>query len=101
MRGLRHFKHKKHEVLVFHILDAAEIDFPFERLSEFIDMETGERLQADPTYVKEEYGRQIRAFIETCRRDCASGNIEYVLANTTVPYDLLLRAYLNRRKQFG
>ena len=101
MRGLRHFKHKKHEVIVFHVLDAAEIDFPFERLSEFIDLETGERLQADPAYIKEEYGRRVREFIETCRRDCASGNIEYVLANTSVPFDLLLRAYLDRRKRLG
>ena len=100
-RGLRHFRHKKHEVLVFHVLDSAEIDFPFERLSEFIDMETRERLQADPAYVKEEYQRQIQSFIENCRGDCASGNIDYVLANTSVPYDTLLHAYLERRKRLG
>ena len=99
MRGLRHFRHKKHEVLLFHVLDAAEIDFPFERLSEFVDMETGERVQADPNYVKEEYQQQVRAFINTCRRDCAAGNIEYVSANTSEPYDLLLRAYLDARKR--
>ena len=101
VRGLRHFRHKKHEVLVFHVLDAAELEFPFARLSEFVDLETGERLQADPAYVKEEYGRQIRGFIEACRRDCASGNIEYVEANTSVPYDTLLHAYLDRRKRLG
>ena len=101
IRGLRHFKHKKHEVLLFHVLDHAEINFPFERLSEFIDLETGERLQADPAYVKQEYQRQVREFIEACRRDCASGNIDYVLADTTAPYDLLLRAYLDRRKRYG
>jgi len=101
MRGLRHFKHKKHEVLLFHVLDDAEIHFPFERLSEFVDMETGERVQADPAYVKEEYERQVKAFIESNRRDCASGHIDYVLASTSAPYDLLLRAYLDRRKRYG
>jgi len=99
MRGLRHFKHKKHEVLLFHVLDAAELDFPFERLSDFVDMETGERIQADPSYMREEYRRQVQGFVETIRRDCASGNMDYVLANTSAPYDLLLRAYLQRRKR--
>ena len=100
IRGLRHFKHKRHEVLLFHVLDAAEISLPFQRLTEFVDMESGERLQADPTYVKDEYDRQVHAFIDTFRRDCAAGNIDYVLANTSAPYDLLLRAYLDRRKRF-
>lgn len=100
-RGLRHFRHKKHEVLVFHVLDAGEVAFPFERLSEFIDMETGERMQADPAYMRAEYQRQVQNFVETCRRDCASGNIEYVPANTSVPYDMLLHAYLSRRKRLG
>ena len=98
MRGLRHFKHKKHEVLVFHVLDTGEMEFPFDRLSEFVDMETRERVQADPVYVREEYQRQVRLFLDTCRRDCAAGNIDYVTANTETPYDLLLRAYLDKRK---
>ena len=98
MRGLRHFKHKKHEVLVFHVLDTAETEFPFDRLSEFVDMETDERLQADPAYVKEEYQRQVQLFLENCRRDCMTGSIDYVTANTETPYDLLLRAYLDKRK---
>jgi uncharacterized protein (DUF58 family) len=101
MRGLRHFRHKKHEVLLFHVLDNAEINFPFERLSEFIDMETGDRMQADPAYVKVEYERQVKEFVEGFRRDCAAANIDYVLANTAAPYDLLLQAYLSRRKRFS
>ena len=101
MRGLRHFRHKKHEVLLFHVVDAAEIDFPFGHLSEFEDMETGERLQADPAYVREEYRRQVRAFLDSCWRDCAAANIDYVLANTSTPYDWLLQLYLDKRKRIG
>ena len=99
MRGLRHFRHKKHEVLLFHVLDSAELDFPFGRLSEFEDMETGERLQADPAYVREGYRRGLQEFLDSYRRDCAAGNIDYVLANTSTPYDWLLRAYLDKRKR--
>jgi uncharacterized protein (DUF58 family) len=101
LRGLRHFRHKKHEVLLFHVLDPAEIALPFDRLSEFIDMETGARLQADPAYVKTSYDAQMRDFIEGFRRDCASANIDYVLADSSAPYDLLLQAYLSRRKRAG
>ena len=99
MRGLSHFRHKKHEVLLFHVLDSAEIDFPFGRLSEFVDMETGERVQADPVYIRDEYQRQVQEFVERYRRDCAAHNIDYVLANTSTPYDLLLRAFLDKRKR--
>jgi len=99
MRGLSHFRHKKHEVLLFHVLDSAELDFPFGRLSEFVDMETGEKLQADPVYVRDEYRRQVQAFVERYRRECAAQNIDYVLANTSTPYDLLLRAFLDKRKR--
>ena len=99
MRGLTHFRHKKHEVLLFHVLDSAELDFPFGRLSEFVDMETGERLQADPAYVRDEYKRQLQAFLDAYRRDCAAGHIDYVLANTSTPYDWLLRVFLDKRKR--
>ena len=99
MRGLQHFRHKKHEVLLFHVLDSAEMEFPFGRLSEFVDLETGERLQADPAYIREEYQRNLREFLQSYRRDCAAGNIDYVLADTSTPYDWLLRAYLDKRKR--
>ena len=99
MRGLRHFRHKKHEVLLFHVLDTAELDFPFERLSDFEDMETGERMQADPAYVREAYRENLREFCDSYRRDCAAGHIDYVPANTSTPYDWLLRAYLDKRKR--
>ena len=101
MRGIRHFKHKKHEVLIMHVLDSAELEFPFGRLTEFEDMETRERLQAEPVFVRDEYQRQVREFVETYRRDCSSANIDYVLANTSTPYDWLLRAYLDKRKRLG
>jgi len=101
MRGLRHFRHKKHEVLLFHVLDSAELDFPFGRLSDFEDMETGERLQADPAFIRDEYRRRVQEFLDSYRRDCAAGNIDYVPANTSTPYDWLLRAYLDKRKRVG
>jgi uncharacterized protein (DUF58 family) len=98
MRGLRHFRFKKHEVMLFHVFDRWEIEFPFKRLADFVDLETGERLHVDPRYIQGEYRRQISDFIAAYKRDCASAFIEYVQTDTSVPYDFMLSAYLAKRK---
>ncbi len=97
MRGLSHFRHKRHEVLLFHVFDEAEINFPFRQLSDFVDMETNERLQVDPKYVREEYVRLVNEFIDQYRKDCSEMKIEYVATHTGVPYDAMLTQYLGKR----
>ena len=69
--ALHHFHYKRHEVIVFHVLDHAEITFPFRDTASFVDMETGERLQVDPAYVRDEYRRQLDAFIDRYRKRSA------------------------------
>ncbi len=100
-KALRHFRHKKHEVIVFHVLDPWEIEFPFDKMSDFIDQETHEKIQADPRWVRGEYKKEINAFIENYRRGCAEGFIEYVFADTGVPFELVLTRYLSKRKRLG
>jgi len=101
VRGLRHFRFKKHEVLLFHLFDKWELDFPFRKLSDFIDMETNEELQVDPRYIRQEYRDQVQRFIANYRRDCSMSRIEYVQTDTSVPYDLMLFAYLAKRKRLA
>jgi len=101
IKALRHFRHKKHEVLLFHMFDKAELEFPFTALSDFVDMETNETLQADPKYVREDYLKQIRDFIETYKRDCGEGLVDYIVTRTDFPYDLMLSAYLGKRMRLG
>jgi len=101
MKALRHFRHKKHEVIIFHVLDDYERTFPFDRLTNFIDLETGERLQVDPRYVREEYLKQMKEFVDNYRRECSESAIEYVPTDTSVPFDLMLTAYLSKRKRLG
>jgi uncharacterized protein (DUF58 family) len=96
-QALHHFRHKRHEVIVFHVFDKAEVEFPFRDLISFQDLETGERLQVDPSYVREDYCMQIRDFIEGYRRRCAECQIDYVMTDTTVPYDFMLSQYLTKR----
>ena len=101
MRALRHFRHKHHEVIIFHVFDRAELKFPFDHLTQFIDMETNEKLQVDPRYVRDEYLRQIDAFINGYRAECSESHVEYVVTDTSVPYDFMLTAYLGRRKRYA
>lgn len=97
MRALHHFRHRRHEVILFHVFDQTEIEFPFKETMRLVDMETGERLQIDPSYVRDDYKRQIEDFIEFYRRSCADCQIDYVMTHTSVPYDLMLSRYLHRR----
>ena len=102
MKALQHFVYKKHQIIVFHLMDPAELDFPFKKILTFMDMETNERLQVDPRYVREGYVKEINSFIETYRRECGERGIEYVLTTTSDPYDRFLLNYLARRKaMFG
>jgi uncharacterized protein (DUF58 family) len=96
-RALHHFRHRRHEVIVFHVFDRAELDFPFRDVSTFLDLETGERLQADPAYVRGEYRRQLDEFVAGYRRSCADCQVDYVMTDTSVPYDYMLSRYLAKR----
>ncbi len=100
-RALRHFRQKKHEVAIFHVLDPYELEFPFSRTSNFLDVETPERMEVDPRYVRAEYLREINEFLENYRRGCAEGFMEYVLADTKTPFETLLTSYLAKRKRLG
>lgn len=98
IRALRHFRHKKHGVILFHIFDEAELEFPFVKLTQFIDLETGERYQVDPKAVRDAYLTELRGFIDRYKKACSDADSEYVLTDTSVPYDFLLRSYLTRRQ---
>jgi len=99
MRALHHFRHRRHEVIVFQVFDKAEIDFPFNDTVAFQDLETHERIQIDPAYVRDVYKEQIEQFIEAYRRGCAESNIDYVMTDTTTPYDFMLSRYITKRAQ--
>jgi uncharacterized protein (DUF58 family) len=96
-RALHHFRYKRHEVIVFHVLDKAEVEFSFRETASFVDMETGERLLVDPAYVRDEYRRQLSEFIGLYRRICADCQVDYVMTDTSVPYDRMLSRYLEKR----
>jgi len=97
IRALHHFRHRRHEVILFHVFDKAEIEFPFRDLASFIDLETGERIQVEPLDVRDAYVEQFRAFVDDYRRACAEMQIDYVATDTSVPYDYMLSRYIAAR----
>jgi hypothetical protein len=65
----------------------------------FHDLETNERIQVDPSYVRDHYKAQVAEFIENYRRACAEAQIDYVLTDTSVPYDFMLTKYIAKRNR--
>ena len=98
LKALQHFVFKRHQIIVFHLMDPAELSFPFRKICSFVDMETHERIQVDPRYIRDAYVAEVRAFVDHYRKECSDRNIEYVLTPTNTPYDLMLLNYLARRK---
>ncbi len=98
LSALKHFRHRKHEVIVFHLLDSAEMTFPFEGPTVFQDMETGKTLPTQSEALKAGYLEQLHTFIQDYRRGCGASLIDYVQIDTSTPFDYALSSYLSRRK---
>ena len=79
IRGLKHFQFRGSDVIVFHVLDPDEIEFPFERATRFEDLESSEEVMAVPGLVREHYLREIRALIDRYRRELGAAGIDYQL----------------------
>lgn len=99
IRGLSHFRQKRHDVAVLHVLDPAELDLPFTDVSTVVDMETQEKIRVSPRDLKDDYRRQVEAFIETYRSACFETGVDYATVSTASPPASLLSAWLSRRER--
>ena len=97
IRRLKHFQFRGTDVIVFHILDPDEIDFPFERVTRFEDLETSEEVSAVPGAVRSHYVREMEALIDRYRRELGGAGIDYQLLRTSYPLELALMSYLSTR----
>jgi uncharacterized protein (DUF58 family) len=99
IRGLKHFRHRRHEVVVFQVLDPRELDFSFPRAARFEDMETGELLPTLPAHIRHAYSAQMQELTDTYRKNCLESLVDYHLLNTEVPFGHALYAYLGKRSR--
>jgi len=95
--GLKHLRYRKHDVLLFHVLDGAEIDFPFQRPTMFHGLEQIPELFADPHGVRKAYQEEVQQFINTLRAQAQSNQMDYLQIRTDQPFDVVLRNFLSRR----
>jgi uncharacterized protein (DUF58 family) len=98
MKSLYRLRHAGHEVILFHILDEAEVQFPFTGLNDFEDPESGELIRdIDAQGMKDDYLASMNEFRETWKRECGAANVDYVPMDTSVGFDKALLEYLVQR----
>jgi len=100
LAGLKHFRHRGHEVVVFQILDPREVDLDFAGEVEFEDLERpGHRLRVEPAHLAASYRRRHSAWRDTLRRECRRQLVDLVEVTTDTPFERSLGAYLRKRKR--
>lgn len=102
LTGLKHFRHRKHEVLVFHLLDPREVDLGFDRNARFIDPEGGvDDVEAQPWHLQKDYTEQVARWRRELALECGQHQIDFVPLDTATPFDRALLAYLNKRNRLA
>ena len=99
LNALHHFRHRKHEVLVLHVMAEEEISFPFDQWSQFRDLEIDHHhVQLDPRSVRTQYLEEVRHFVKRIEMGCGQMAIDYVPLSTGRDFDIALAHYLAHRK---
>ncbi len=99
IQSLYRLRHAGHEVILFHILDEAEVHFPFTGLMEFEDPETTEKIEVDARGIRDDYINGVTEFREMYQRECGLADVDYVPIDTSVGFDKALLEYLIQRQR--
>ncbi len=97
MAGLKHFRHRRHEVIIFHVLDPAELDFPFRQTTLFKGLEELPEVLTDPAALRKAYLEEFGRFLQAVKRGCRANRIDYVPLRTDQSLELALSSYLVSR----
>ncbi len=99
--ALYRLKHAGHDVILFHVLDEAEVNFPFQGVFKMRDPETDEELKIDAEGHRKGYLAQIAAFRDDLAKNCSRVGIDYVPIDTSMQFDKALIEYLHSRRARG
>lgn len=101
--ALRHLKHDKHKVVLFHVIDKkTEFSFDFDNAPrKFIDVETGEQVNLFAENVKEEYEKRVDAYFKKIADTCIQYKIKYVPVSVDEKFEKILTTYLVEKQKFG
>jgi len=101
MAALQHLKHKRHEVLLFHVTDhKTEFNFEFDnRPYEFTDAETKEKVRLNPAAIKKDFTEQMANYHHDLYLKCAKLKVDLIEADVNADFDEILKAYLIKRQK--
>jgi len=97
IKGFQHLRYKRHEVIVFHVMDPYELTFPFEQTTLFKGLEFYPELLCEPRALRDGYLREVHRFTREIKRGCRDMHIDYELMETSRPLDVALSVYLATR----
>lgn len=101
LEAVKRLRYQGNEVIVFHVLDPAEIDFPFDQASSFEDLESRDQIPVVPEALREQYRTLVREHTATLAKLCSENRIDYALFGTATPLDYALFNFLSRRERLG
>jgi uncharacterized protein (DUF58 family) len=99
MEALKPYRSLGNDLVVFHVLDPAEIEFPYTEASRFQDLESGEEVPVVPEVFAEQYRQMMRKHIEALTTKCSESRIDYMQLRTSQPLDEALAHYLGNRER--
>lgn len=101
LKAMRMLRSAGHDVILFHVLDEAEVQFPFHGVVQLFDPETRKEITVNADEMGQEYRDNVAAFRQQWKQGCTESRIDYVALDTSVPYDKPLTEYLvSRRGRF-
>ncbi len=101
LRAIGPLRARGHDVIVFHVMDPTELEFPFEEASGFEDLETGEQIPVIPVKLRDDYLRVVQQHLATLKKRFTDHRIDYTLLDTSKPLDLALFQYLLARERMS
>lgn len=102
LKALHHFRFRKHEVIVMHVMAEEELTFPFKHWSQFKDLEQpAQHLDLDPEALRSAYLAEVRAFVDTLEKGCGEMRVDYVPFSTRQDFGMALGSYLAHRGSLG
>lgn len=98
LKRILQLRQRKHDVALFHLVDPAELEFPFDDPTLFLSMEDDRRIEVNPREIKQSYLEEFGRFLQDVKSTCAASDVEYELVRTDAPLDQVLLRFIARRQ---
>ena len=98
LAGLKHFRHRRHEVVLMHVLDPAELDFPFRQTTLFQGLEQFPEFVVEPRALRKAYLEEFDRYVRRLKKGCRMQQIDYVLLRTDQSLEVALSSFLGSRR---